>query len=63
MSTNWMLIELDAPHEQILIDFHAGENDTPEYRAINPMGKLPCLEDDGVGIYFGDSLLIRNITR
>ncbi len=48
MSTNWMLTELDAPHEQILIDFHAGENDTPDYRAINPMGKLPCLEDDGI---------------
>ena len=48
MSTNWMLTELDAPHEQVVIDFTAGENDTPEYRAINPMGKIPCLEDEGV---------------
>ncbi len=40
-----MLKELDAPHEQIVVDFPAGENDTPEYRAINPMGKVPALVD------------------
>ena len=48
VTTNWMLEELEAPHEQILIDFTAGENDTPEYRSINPMGKLPTLVDDNV---------------
>ena len=34
MSTNWMLAELDVPHEQVVIDCMAGENNTPEYRAI-----------------------------
>lgn len=50
LTTDWMLKELDAPHEQIVIDFAAGENDTPEYRAINPMGKVPTLVEDDVVI-------------
>lgn len=50
VTTKWMLAELDAPHEEIVIDFLAGENNTPEFRAINPMGKLPCLVDDDVVI-------------
>ena len=50
MTTHWMLTELDAEHEQVVIDFHAGENNTPEYRAINPMGKIPALVDEGVVI-------------
>jgi glutathione S-transferase len=40
-----MLVELEAPHEQILIDFEADEQNSPEFRAINPMGKLPALVD------------------
>lgn len=43
--TDWMLKELDVPHEQIIIDFSTGENNSPEYRKINPMGKLPALVD------------------
>lgn len=50
VTTHWMLTELDVEHEQILIDFPAGENDAPEYRAINPMGKVPTLIDDDVVI-------------
>ena len=44
-TTIWMLKELDAPHEQIVLDFAAGEQQSPEYRAINPMGKVPALVD------------------
>jgi glutathione S-transferase len=47
VTTDWMLTELEAPHEKIIIDFFVGENNTPEYRAINPMGKVPALEDEG----------------
>jgi glutathione S-transferase len=50
VTTHWMLTELDAEHEQIVIDIAAGENNTPEYRAINPMGKIPTLVDEGVVI-------------
>lgn len=50
VTTHWMLTELEAEHEQIVIDFPAGENNTPEYRAINPMGKIPTLVDGSVVI-------------
>lgn len=44
VTTDWMLKELDAPHEQILIDT-SNEQQNTEYRAINPMGKIPALQD------------------
>lgn len=47
-TTDWMLIELGVAHEQIIVDFTAGETNTPEYRAINPMGKIPTLVDGDV---------------
>ena len=45
VTTDWMLKELDVPHDQIIIDFSTGENNSPEYRKINPMGKVPALVD------------------
>ncbi len=48
VTTDWMLKELDAPHEQIVVPAPAGEQ--PEYRAINPMGKVPALVDGDVVI-------------
>lgn len=50
VTTDWLLTELDAEHERVVVDFHAGENDTPEYRRINPMGKIPALVDGDVVI-------------
>ncbi len=46
VTTDWMLKELDVQHEQIIIDFDSGENDFPEFRKINPMGKVPVLVDN-----------------
>ena len=43
--TDWMLKELDAPHEQILVALATEEQKSPEYREINPMGKVPALVD------------------
>lgn len=45
VTTDWMLKELDVAHEQIIIDISTGENNSPEFRKINPMGKLPALVD------------------
>lgn len=45
VTTDWMLKELDAQHEQIIVDFTADENNLPDFRKINPMGKLPVLVD------------------
>ncbi len=48
MTTLWMFAELGVEPEQILIDVHAGETATAEFRAINPMGKIPVLVDGDV---------------
>jgi glutathione S-transferase len=40
---HWMLEEIGAPYRTILIDFEKGENRTPEFLAVNPMGKLPAI--------------------
>ncbi len=41
----WMLEEIGQPYERELVDIRAGAQDTPAYRAINPMGKVPVLQD------------------
>lgn len=48
VTTDWMLRELDAPHETVLIDLAKSETRTPEFLALNPMGKLPTLVDGDV---------------
>lgn len=44
-SALWMLEELGVPYERRLIDIRKGEQSAPAYRAVNPMGKVPALED------------------
>ena len=48
VTTDWMLQEMNIPHEQVLMDYTSGANDAPEFRAINPMGKIPVLVDGDV---------------
>ena len=45
VTTHWMLTELNVDHEQVVVDLTAGGSRTPEYLAINPMGKVPALVD------------------
>lgn len=41
------LEQVGVPYEDRMIDFWSGENRSPEYLAINPQGKVPCLLIDG----------------
>ena len=41
----WMLEEIGAPYERVLVDIRAGQQETAAYRRINPMGKVPALRD------------------
>ena len=41
----WALEEIGQPYELELVDIRAGAQDKPAYRAINPMGKVPVLQD------------------
>ena len=41
----WMLEEAGIAYERELVDLRNGGQDTREFRAINPMGKVPALTD------------------
>jgi glutathione S-transferase len=47
---HWMLEELGVPYQIRHIDFEKRENRTPEFLAINPMGKLPTIVHHGVTV-------------
>jgi glutathione S-transferase len=44
-TTLWLMEETGEPYERVLTDISTGANKTPEYLAINPMGKVPALAD------------------
>jgi glutathione S-transferase len=41
----WILEESGVPYERIQLDLSAGEQKSAEFRAINPMAKVPALTD------------------
>jgi glutathione S-transferase len=43
-----MLEEVGEPYDTHLLSLQKGENREPAYLAINPMGKVPALDHDGV---------------
>jgi len=54
--TLWMLEELGEPYAIELIDLKKGEQLEPAYLAINPMGKVPALDDDGIIVTEGAAI-------
>jgi glutathione S-transferase len=60
--TVWQLEEVGVEHELRFVDMLAGEQKSPEIRALNPMGKLPILKDGelvvtegaAIGLYLAD---------
>ena len=42
----WMLEEVGAPYDQVLLDYGTTMK-APEYLAINPMGKVPAIVHRG----------------
>ncbi len=43
----WMLEEIGAPYERVLVDLKGGGQHCAEYHAVNPMEKVPALEHEG----------------
>lgn len=41
------LLEKNVPVELVEVDMRAGGHRTPEFRALNPYGRVPVIEDDG----------------
>jgi glutathione S-transferase len=46
----WMLEELAVPYELVPVSF-TGDNKKPEYLALNPNGRVPTLDDDGLILF------------
>jgi glutathione S-transferase len=49
--TRWLFEELgDPPHETKVLNLKKGEHKTPEFLAVNPMGKVPAITADGIPV-------------
>ena len=49
-SAIWLMEETGQPYERVLTDISTGAQKTPEFLAVNPMGKVPALKDGDVSI-------------
>lgn len=54
----WYLEELSIPYEFVLLDMTAGEHKAPEYLAINPIGKVPAIEDGDLKLWESGAILL-----
>lgn len=45
--TLWMVEELGIPYDQVDLAPRSPGTRTPEYRALNPNGRVPTIDDDG----------------
>lgn len=46
-----LLAEKGLQYEKVTVDITKGEQKKPEFLAVNPYGKVPALQDDGLAIY------------
>ncbi|MDO6563118.1 glutathione S-transferase N-terminal domain-containing protein [Amphritea sp. 1_MG-2023] len=58
MKVALFLEETGLPYELIPVDTLKGEQHTPEYRAINPNGKTPAIEDGGQRVFDSTAILM-----
>lgn len=58
MKVALLLEELEAPYELVPIDTFRGEQHGEAFRRINPNGKAPALEDDGVRVFDSSAILL-----
>jgi len=53
----WAVAELGLEHRRLDVGGKFGGNDTPEFRAMNPMGLIPVLEDGALSIFESAAIL------
>ena len=58
MKVALFLAEAGLEHELVPIDTFKGEQHAEAFRRVNPNGKLPAIEDDGVRVFDSTAILI-----
>jgi len=58
MKVSLYLEETGLPYELVPVDTLKGDQHSAEYRAINPNGKVPAIEDDGVRVFDSNAILL-----
>src|SRR5262245_62964304 len=53
----WLVGELGLPHAHIPAGGSFGGLDTPEFRAMNPHGRVPVIDDAGVVVWESHAVL------
>ncbi|MEM7237298.1 MAG: glutathione S-transferase family protein [Pseudomonadota bacterium] len=53
----WAIGELGLAHERIDLGHKFGGTDTPEYRAMNPNGRVPTIRDGDLVLYESQAIL------
>lgn len=56
LRVRWALEEAGLPYRSRLLE--QGEQDTPEYRALQPFGQVPILDDEGLVIFESGAILL-----
>ena len=54
----WALEEMGLPYEVVGMDHPQHDLDTPAFRALNPFGQLPAIDDDGVVVTESGAILL-----
>lgn len=53
----WTLAELDVPYRRIDAGMKFGVNDTAAYKAMNPNGLVPAIDDDGYVLWESNAIV------
>jgi glutathione S-transferase len=56
LRARWALEEAGLPYETRLLE--PGDQDKPEYRALQPFGQVPILEEDGLVLFESGAILL-----
>lgn len=54
----WTLEEMGLPYEIVGLDHPNHDLDSPAYRALNPFGQIPAIDDDGVVVTESGAILL-----
>lgn len=54
----WMLEEVGVPYELVHVNLRTGEQDTTDFHHVNPLCKVPALDDNGVQVAESGALML-----